>query len=166
MFNLHNKKTQRIIAGIIVAILVLAMVIPLLAQAAGKKSEPVSFGIEWEAIPGREDEAQGGTQENPVPAPEESAASPEAYSDDPLSGGRTDDGAETDDGMFRESYGEGEPEEAPPENTAHSGSTTGEAAVLNFPSPVSAESLDPALVGEARGILTYPDRVMKSGITV
>ena len=166
MFNLHNKKTQRIIAGIIVAILVLAMVIPLLAQAAGKKSEPVSFGIEWEAIPGREDEVQGGTQENPAPAPEAGAASPEAASDDPLSGGRTDDGAEPDDGMLLETAGEGEPEEAPSGNTARSGSTTGEAAVLNFPSPVSAESLDPVLVGEARGILTYPDRVMKSGITV
>lgn len=30
MFNLHNKKTQRIISGIIILFLVLAMVIPMI----------------------------------------------------------------------------------------------------------------------------------------
>ncbi len=30
MFNIHNKKTQRIISGIIILFLVLAMVIPMI----------------------------------------------------------------------------------------------------------------------------------------
>jgi hypothetical protein len=30
MFQLHNKKTQRLIAGVIVLVLVLAMVVPML----------------------------------------------------------------------------------------------------------------------------------------
>lgn len=35
MFNFNNKKVQRIIAGIIVIILVLAMVIPMLLGVVG-----------------------------------------------------------------------------------------------------------------------------------
>lgn len=31
MFNFHNKKTQRIISGIIIAILIVAMLLPTLA---------------------------------------------------------------------------------------------------------------------------------------
>ncbi len=31
MFNFHNKKTQRIISGIIVLFLIIAMIAPLLA---------------------------------------------------------------------------------------------------------------------------------------
>lgn len=30
MFNIHNKKTQRIISGIIIMFLILAMVLPML----------------------------------------------------------------------------------------------------------------------------------------
>mgnify|MGYP006939886424 CR=1 FL=1 len=30
MFNIHNKKTQRIISGVIILFLILAMVLPML----------------------------------------------------------------------------------------------------------------------------------------
>ena len=168
MFNFRNKKTQRIIAGIIVAVLVLALVIPLLVSAARKKSEPVSFGIEWEAIPGREDEVQSsapaageasGTGNAAEGAPE--TENPGAFQDDPLSAELNSAGAEPAGGSAQEN-----PESADSGSPASLGSTTGTAAVLNFPSTVSADMLDEALVSEARGILTYPDRVMKSGIVV
>lgn len=33
MFNMHDKKTKRIVSGVIITFLVLAMVLPMLASA-------------------------------------------------------------------------------------------------------------------------------------
>lgn len=33
MFNMHDKKTKRIVSGVIIVILVLAMVLPMLVSA-------------------------------------------------------------------------------------------------------------------------------------
>jgi len=33
MFNMHNKKTKRIVSGVIIAFLIITMVVPMLATA-------------------------------------------------------------------------------------------------------------------------------------